>query len=82
MFEIKGARSHAERINMYLLRMKDLTDLYGLSKSTVNYWRTQGRFPDPLQLGPATIAWRRTDIEAWLSSCERVDANNGNKESS
>lgn len=51
-----------------LMRVADVEREYGISRSTLNSWRTKGLFPDPIQIGPNTIAWRVEEIEKWLRS--------------
>lgn len=43
-----------------------------LSRSTI--WRLQKAkmFPEPLRISTSRIAFRRSDIEAWLAARERV----------
>lgn len=40
----------------------------------VAFWRgvKAGRFPAPIQLSPARIAWRSDEIETWLATRPRV----------
>lgn len=42
-------------------------------KSRVQLWRDirDGRFPAPIQLGPNSIGWYRTEIDAWLAARPR-----------
>jgi len=42
-------------------------------KSRVQLWRdvSAGRFPAPIELGPNSLGWVRTEIEAWLASRPR-----------
>ena len=52
-----------------ILRLKDVVELVGLSKTTI--WRRMraGEFPPALRLGgPQTraVGWKMTDVEAWL----------------
>ena len=52
-----------------ILRLKDVVELVGLSKTTI--WRRMraGEFPPALRLGgPSTraVGWKMTDVEAWL----------------
>ena len=52
-----------------ILRLKDVVELVGLSKTTI--WRRTraGEFPPALRLGgPSTraVGWKMTDVEAWL----------------
>ena len=51
-----------------IIRLKDVVELVGLSKTTI--WRRMraGEFPPALRLGgPQTraVGWRATDVEAW-----------------
>ena len=52
-----------------ILRLKDVVELVGLSKTTI--WRRMraGEFPPAIRLGgPSTraVGWKMTDVEAWL----------------
>ena len=52
-----------------ILRLKDVVELVGLSKTTI--WRRMraGEFPPALRLGgPQTraVGWKMTDLETWL----------------
>ena len=52
-----------------ILRLKDVVELVGLSKTTI--WRRMrtGEFPSAIRLGgPQTraVGWKVTDVEAWL----------------
>jgi prophage regulatory protein len=42
-------------------------------KSRVQLWRDirAGRFPAPIELGPNSIAWLRSEVEDWKASCPR-----------
>ena len=63
-----------------ILRLKDVVELVGLSKTTI--WRRMraGEFPPAIRLGgPSTraVGWKMTDVEAWL---EQRTGNLGQKE--
>jgi prophage regulatory protein len=49
-----------------LIRLKDLTKQYAIPASTVWYWIKQGNFPKQIKLGTRFVAWRESDIIAWL----------------
>ena len=49
-------------------READILALIGASKATLWRWRRDGSFPQPVELGPNTVAWRREDVEAWIAS--------------
>lgn len=51
-----------------ILRVDDLTEMLGVCRKTIWSWRRSGLFPEPtVRLGPRLIAWRRSDIDAWLA---------------
>ena len=53
--------------NMKILRLCDITEILGVSKSTIYKWMKEGSFPPGLLLGPKTRGWFAEDIENWLS---------------
>jgi prophage regulatory protein len=50
-----------------LLRWPELARVAKLSRSTVDRLEKIGQFPKRVKLGPRAVAWRRIDIESWLS---------------
>ncbi len=42
----------------------------GVSRTAIYEWMGRGMFPKPVKLGPRRVAWRSTDIEAWLAERE------------
>lgn len=40
----------------------------GLAFSTIWRMRQRGEFPEPVQLSPNRVGWRRADIDAWLAA--------------
>ena len=50
------------------LRTKDITELLGVTRTTIWRWRREGTFPEPHRIGPATVGWPRAVIEDWLAS--------------
>ena len=53
-----------------LLRRPEVEARTGLSKSTIYAWIERGDFPQPVKLGTRLVAWRESDITAWLESRE------------
>jgi len=53
-----------------ILRESEVKQRTGLSR--VQRWRRvrakPSTFPAPVQLGPNSIGWRKSEIEAWLNS--------------
>ena len=54
-------------------REAEVLALIGCSKATLARWRQAGRFPQPVELGPNSLAWRREDVEAWIASRQTVE---------
>ena len=38
------------------------------SKTSIYSWVKSGNFPPPVKLGMRAVAWRRSDVDAWISS--------------
>jgi prophage regulatory protein len=57
-----------------LLRRPELESITGLSRSTIYAWMKDGKFPPPVKLGTRLVAWRESDISAWLESRETKSA--------
>jgi excisionase family DNA binding protein len=55
---------------MSTLRVREAASRLGLSASTLNKWRTQGRGPKFVKLG-RSVCYRATDLEAWLQEQTR-----------
>ncbi|MFT4954922.1 MAG: prophage regulatory protein [Brevundimonas sp.] len=54
-----------------LLLWPQVREIVGVSRTTA--WRMQrnGLFPDPVQVSPNRVAWRKTDIDAWCQERTR-----------
>jgi len=50
-----------------ILRLPNVLDRTGLSRSTVYQWISEGRFPKPVSLGARAVGWVESDIEEWIS---------------
>ena len=51
-----------------LLRIQDVVALTTLSKSCINLWVAQNRFPKPTALSATIKVWRSTDIHNWVET--------------
>lgn len=51
---------------MHIVRWKNISDVIGLSKSTVARKIKEGSFPPPMKLSENTVGWAITDIEDWI----------------
>lgn len=52
--------------------LKAVKDRTSLSEMTIRRMVERGEFPRPLKIAPNRIAWRETDLDAWINS--RVEA--------
>jgi prophage regulatory protein len=53
------------------LRFRDVSEIVGLSRSTIYKRIADGRFPKPAQLSENTVRWRTSDIVEWLAGFEK-----------
>lgn len=51
-----------------LLKLPDVIAMTTLSRSTIYQMMSDKEFPRPIKLGKRAVAWRQTDITAWLES--------------
>ena len=63
-----------------LYRSRELTELLGISRSTLYNWTLSGHFPKPIKLGSRAIAWSEIDVQGWISSQQERTANMGDSE--
>jgi prophage regulatory protein len=55
-----------------LLRLPQVKNTTGLSKSTIYARIAEGTFPAQISLGPRLVVWLESDIQTWIS--EQVSA--------
>lgn len=53
-----------------LLRRKEVEQLVGLKRSAVYQMISAGVFPRPVKLSTRAVAWRESEVEAWIASRE------------
>ena len=53
-----------------LLRRPEVEARTGLSRSSIYEYMKRGEFPQPVKIGTRIVAWRESDIAAWLESRE------------
>lgn len=59
-----------EPIDERLLRCPDVMARTGLSRTRLYLAVQEGRFPRPVRIGSKAVAWRLSDILAWMASRE------------
>jgi prophage regulatory protein len=52
------------------IRIKDLIDTTGLSKSSIYQFISDGEFPSQIKLGARSVAWDSEEINEWMN--ERI----------
>jgi prophage regulatory protein len=53
------------------LRLPDVITATGLSKSSIYSLVRANSFPAPVQLGPRTVGWVRSEVQKWAA--ERIE---------
>lgn len=56
-----------------LYRKPTVRTITGLSDSTIDRMIRSGTFPQPVKLGPRSVAWRSADIAVWMASLAAVE---------
>ena len=49
-----------------LLRIKEVSDLTSIAKSTSKLWVVQGKFPKPITLSPTIKVWKMQQLLDWI----------------
>lgn len=55
-----------------ILRLPDVKERTGLSRSTIYLRVANSKFPKPIPLGGRAIGWLEEDIENWLEEQIRI----------
>ena len=50
------------------IRLREVTTLTGLSRSTVYRLANEGRFPKAVKLGVRASGWRENEVREWIES--------------
>lgn len=58
--------------HLELLRADEVARLVGRSKQAIRASVAAGTFPSPVKVGARGVAWRRTDLEAWIAALPAV----------
>lgn len=53
-----------------LIRLPEVISRTGMSRSTIYLRLKQGNFPQPVEIGPRSIAWYSDEITDWIESRE------------
>lgn len=50
------------------LRIHQVSDMIGLARATIYQRMKLGQFPAQVRLGPKSVAWLASDVQAWMRS--------------
>ena len=50
-----------------ILRLPDVIDRVGFSRSTIYDFIAKGRFPTPIRIGTRAVGWLDSDINDWIN---------------
>ena len=48
------------------LRLPEVLNLVGVTRSTLYRWMDAGSFPKQIHLGPHTIVWNEREVVQWM----------------
>lgn len=49
-----------------IIRLKEVMDLTGLSRSTIYKYIAEGQFPIPVALGDRCVGWVESEVHDWI----------------
>ncbi len=55
-----------------LLRLPQVIEITGMSKTTIYRWINKNEFPKPINLSNASVGWLDTDINDWIQSRVKI----------
>lgn len=50
-----------------LLKLTDVTARVALSRAAIYRRVNAGEFPSPVKLGPTSVRWRKSEVDAWIN---------------
>ena len=56
----------SEAANRRLLRLPEVKEKVGLSRTAIYRLIAEGQFPRQVCIGPRTVAWCQEELEAWI----------------
>ncbi|AEB27872.1 helix-turn-helix transcriptional regulator [Francisella hispaniensis] len=55
-------------MSLKILRLSQVVEMTGTSKSTIYRWINANQFPKPINLSHASVGWLEADINDWIQS--------------
>jgi len=62
----KERRKRPRFLNARLIRIKEVEQIYALSRSQIYSAVKLGSFPAPIKTGPRASAWIKQEVEYWV----------------
>lgn len=59
-----------------LLKLPEVIQMTGVSKSAILRKEKVGEFPKRIKLGPRSVAWSETEINAWVQAIKTAREGN------
>ena len=56
------------------MRMREVSEMVGVSRATIYRWMDAGDFPRSIALGGNSIAWSEKSVQEWMES--RINSTN------
>ncbi len=51
---------------MRIVRLKEVSNVTGLARSTIYKYVSEGNFPKPVPLGDQCVGWLENEVQAWI----------------
>ena len=64
-------------MEMKILRLPQVKEITGLSRSTIYLHMSEGSFPNHISLGSRAVGWLRTEVADWMN--QRIHESRGYK---
>lgn len=64
--EKKKLKGGIKMADLKAFRIKELTQILGVSKESIYKWIREKKFPAPRKIGGRVSIWLKKDIEKWL----------------
>jgi prophage regulatory protein len=55
-------------MNNRLLRLAEVRNRTALSRSSIYAYMAEGKFPQPVNIGPRSVAWIESDVTEWVAA--------------
>ena len=63
-----------DRVNDRLMRLEEVLEMCGISRSELYRQIADGRFPRPVKVGLRAVRWWQSEVEAWRAGLPRTTA--------